>query len=159
MVMIDLSGIGAFVPVLGFLLVFAVVYALLAKTKVLGDNKFISLLVSLCVAIIFLVSSTVIEVVKNITPWVAVFAVMLVFAVVLIGVVLSNKAMEDVFTTAFGWFILLMVIGFFVVSGAMVFSKIYGMPEWTSQPQVLGGVILGVVAIFAAWLMTAGGKK
>ncbi len=159
MVMIDLSGISTFMPVLGFLLVFSIVYALLAKTKTLGENKFISLLVSFCVAIIFLISSTAIEVVKNITPWVAVFAILLVFAVILVGVVLKGDALEKVFSPAFGWVILIFTIGFFVISSAMVFSKIYGMPAWTKQPQVMGGVILAVVAILASWLMTTGGGK
>jgi len=159
MVAIDLSGISTFMPVLGFLLVFSIVYALLAKTKTLGENKFVSLLVSFCVAIIFLISSTAIEVVKSITPWVAVFAVMLVFAVILVGVVLKGEALEKAFSPAVGWFILLFVIGFFVISSIMVFSKIYGMPSWTKQPQVVGGAILAAVAILASWLLTMGGGK
>lgn len=46
MVAIDLTGLGTFMPIFAFLLVFTVTYALLAKTKILGDkNLFIFSLV------------------------------------------------------------------------------------------------------------------
>jgi hypothetical protein len=158
MVEIDISGIATFMPVFGFLLVFTVIYALLSKTKALGDNKFVSLIVSFAVAIIFLISSTAIEVVKNITPWVAVFAVLLVFVVLLVGVILKGDALEKVFTPAFGWFIVIVVMLFFVISGAMVFNKIYTMPSWTKQPQIIGVAILGIITVIASWLLTMKNK-
>lgn len=154
MVEIDISGITTFMPIFGFLLVFTVVYALLSKTKALGDNKFVSLIVSFAVAIIFLVSSTAIEMVKNITPWIAVFAVMLVFVVLLVGVILKGDALEKVFTPAFGWFIVIVVMLFFVISGVMVFNRLYAIPSWTMQPQIVGAAILLVITIIASWLLT-----
>lgn len=154
MVEIDISGIATFMPVFGFLLVFSVVYALLSKTQALGENRFVSILVSFCVAIIFLISSTAIRVVEQITPWVAVFAILLVFVVLLVGVILKADTLEKVFTPAFGWFILVVVIVFFIISGSLILGKAFTMPEWLKQPQMLGIIILGIIAVFASWLLT-----
>ena len=65
---IDLSGLGTFMPVFGFVLIFTVVYALLGKTKVLGEQKFVHIFVSFCVAIVFLISTNAVEYVKVTTP-------------------------------------------------------------------------------------------
>jgi hypothetical protein len=50
---VDISGIYNFMPIFSFLFVFVVVYAILAKTKVLGDQK-VNLLVGFIMAIIFM---------------------------------------------------------------------------------------------------------
>lgn len=154
MVEIDISGIATFVPVFAFLLVFTVTYALLSKTKALGENRFVSILISFAVAIIFLVSSTAIEYVKVITPWFAVFVITLVFIVLLVGVILKTDNLEKVFTPALGWFVLVVVLIFFFISGMQIFGNAFASVQFLNQPQFLGVIILCVIAVAASWLLT-----
>ena len=83
---LDLSGIGTLIPVFGFLLVFTVVFALLAKTKALGEQRWVHVFVSFVVAIITVASANAIEYVKTITPWFAAFVVSILFISLLVGV-------------------------------------------------------------------------
>ena len=68
---IDVSGINFFMPVFSFLFVFVIVYAILAKTKILGDNKFVNLVIGFIMAIIFMSFSSTELYVETIIPWAA----------------------------------------------------------------------------------------
>jgi len=50
---VSLSAVGYFMPIFSFLLVFIVVYALFAKTKILGDGPAVMLFVSFILSIVF----------------------------------------------------------------------------------------------------------
>jgi len=156
MVEIDLSGISTFVPVFGFLLVFVVSYALLGKTKVLGENKFVHILVSFAIAIIFLVSANAVEYVRVVTPWFAAFIVSLLFIALVVGV---TGNMEKIFKPGFTWFIVIVLLLIFVISAIYVFAdvinKYMGEPKaFLLQPQILGVLVLVALTVFAAWLLT-----
>ena len=159
MLTIDLSGIATFIPIFGFLLVFTVTYALLSKTRALGENKFVSILISFVVAIIFLVSANAIEYVRIVTPWFATFIVSLLFIALAVGLIKGD--IEDFFKPAFGWFIVIALILLFVVSAIFIFADTlsrYFAPvgEFLIQPQILGIVVLLVIAVFASWILTKG---
>lgn len=158
MVEIDLSGLSTFVPVFGFLLVFTVVYALLSKTELLGKNRFVHILVSFGIAIIFLVSANAIEYVKVVTPWFAAFIISLLFIGLVVGL-MGKDSMEKIFKPGFAWFIVIVLILIFLVSAAYVFAdvinKYMGEPKaFLLQPQILGVVVLIGLTVFAAWLLT-----
>ncbi len=156
MVEIDLSGIATFIPVFGFLLVFTVIYALLGKTKALGENKFVHILVSFVVAIIFLVSANAIKYVEIVTPWVAAFVVSLLFIVLIVGLIKGN--IEEFFSKKFGWFLVVVLILIFVSSAIYIFGDVIGKyitpKEILASPQIIGIVILLAVTVFASWLLT-----
>lgn len=155
MVAIDISGLTTFVPVFGFLLVFVVVYALLGKTKVLGENKFVHLLISFAISIIFLVSAQAIKFVEFTVPFIAIFIISLVFVGLIVGVIKGN--IEEFFQPAFGWLIVVVIIIFFVFSAIHVFGVAmseYAPAQFVLQPQVLGIIILCAVAFIASWLLT-----
>ncbi len=158
MVEIDLSGISTFIPVFGFLLVFVVVYALLGKTKVLGENKFVHILVSFAISIIFLVSANAIEYVRVVTPWFATFIVSLLFIVLVVGLIKGN--VEEFFKgKGFAWLIIIILIIIFLFSAVYVFAdlinKYLGTPkQFFLQPTILGIIVLVGITILAAWLLT-----
>jgi len=161
MVDIDLTGLGTFVPVFGFLLVFVVTYALLSKTKLLGENKFVHVLTSFAIAIIFLVSANAIEYVRVVTPWFAAFIVSLLFIGLIVGL-MGKESLDKVFKPGFAWFIVIVLIVIFLVSAVYVFAdvinKYMGEPKaFLVQPQILGIVLLVGITIFAAWLLTKKG--
>lgn len=160
MVEIDLSGIGSFIPVFGFLLVFVVTYALLGKTKILGENKFIHILVSFAISIIFLVSANAINYIRVVTPWFAIFVVSILLIMLVVGLMPGDKALESVFKPGFAWFIVIVLMIVFLLSAVYVFSdainKYVGQTpkQFLLKPNVLGVIILGAVTFFAGWLLT-----
>jgi len=162
MVAIDLSGLSTFIPVFGFLLVFTVTYALLGKTKALGENKFVHLLVSFAVSIIFLVSANAVEYVKVVTPWFAAFVISLLLIILVVGLIKGN--IEDFFKPGFGWFIVIVLILIFLFSAISLFGTtltkyLAGPKTFLLQPQVLGVVILLVIAAIVSWLLVREAKK
>ena len=97
-----------------FLLVFFIVFALLEKTKLLGENMFTNLLIGFIVAIIFTTMSSAQEYVETITPWFAVLLVALFFILVLIG--LSQQKIADIMKPGMVWVFLVALILIFLIS-------------------------------------------
>jgi hypothetical protein len=154
---IDLSGLGTFMPVFGFILVFTVVYALLGKTKVLGEQKFVHIFVSFCIAIIFLISANAIEYVKVTTPFFAAFVVSLLFIMLLVG--MFKDPAEFFKAKGFAIFLIVILLIIFVFSAIFVFAPIInqymsGPKNFLLQPQILGVLILIGVTAFTAWLLS-----
>jgi hypothetical protein len=154
---VDFSGLASIIPVFGFLLVFVVVYALLSKTNVLGENKFVHLFTSFCIAIIFLVSANAVEYVKIVTPWFVTFLVSMLFILILAG--LMRGKMEDFIKPGVAWIIIIILIIIFVGSAVYVFADVInqylsGPKEFLLRPQIFGGIILIILALFTSWLIT-----
>lgn len=149
-------------PVLSFILVFVLVYALLGKTKILGENKFIHSLLSLVVGIMLVLTPNAREYTLTVTPWIIVFIVALFFIIMIISFVRGN--IDDIVKNpaiSFGLIAILLLI--FLISGLEVFSaSLYNflhLPvtgEITSillHPSVLGVIILFVVAAVVSWVL------
>ncbi|MEM4703128.1 MAG: hypothetical protein QXP53_01450 [Candidatus Pacearchaeota archaeon] len=156
------AGVSLFLPVFAFLLVFAVVYGLLAKTKILGENKFVHILVSFAIAIIFLASTSTVQFTKVATGWFAAFIISLLFIVLIIGLI--HGKIDDVFGKGFAWFIVIVLILIFIFSGVYVFRDVINTylakpKSFILDPTIFGVVILVALTIFASWLMTREGKK
>jgi len=157
MAVIDFSGLSALIPVFGFLLVFVVVYALLAKTKILGENKFVHIFTSFCIAILFLVSANAVEYVQVITPWFVAFTISMFFILILVG--LMRGKIEDFIKPGVAWIIIIVLIAIFVGSAIYVFGDLIqkylaGPKGFVLQPQILGTIILILLTLFASWLIT-----
>ncbi len=154
---LDFTGLSTMIPVFGFLLVFVVIYALLSKTKILGENKFVHIFTSFCIAILFLVSASAIDYVKVITPWFAAFVISLLFILILVG--LMRGKIEDFIKPGFAWIVIIILILIFVGSAIYVFAdvinKYFAEPkQFLLQPQILGTIVLVIVTLFASWLLT-----
>ena len=160
-----------FVPIIAFLLVFIITYAVLAKTKILGKNNFIHLFVSLLIAVLFVSYSAMSEVTRLAVPWVAVllvilFCMLLVVAFVKgnVDIILKNKIL--------GVAVIVIVLLIFLISAVQVFAPIIKpyLPTATSEvggeanllqvkhvlfnPAVVGMIILLIVAAIASWIVT-----
>ncbi len=158
---VDFSGLASIIPVFGFLLVFVVVYALLSKTKVLGENKFVHIFTSFCIAIFFLVSANAVEYVRIVTPWFVAFIVSLLFILILVG--LMQGKVEDFIKPGVAWIIVLILLAIFVGSAVYVFADainqyLSGPKEFILRPQIFGVIILIAVTLFASWLITRKSK-
>ena len=158
---VDFSGLASIIPVFCFLLVFVVVYALLSKTKVLGENKFVHIFTSFCIAIFFLVSANAVEYVRIVTPWFVAFIVSLLFILILVG--LMQGKVEDFIKPGVAWIIVLILLAIFVGSAVYVFADainqyLSGPKEFILRPQIFGVIILIAVTLFASWLITRKSK-
>lgn len=163
---LDISGIFLFMPVFSFLFVFVVVYAILAKTKILGDSK-VNLLVSFIMAIIFMNVSSLKLYVETITPWFIALLIILFFVLILIG--LATKDFEKMMTPTFAWVVVIILIIVFLIAAIRVFNPIFhpeyvvvsgDYPRVISQirgifdSQVWGSILLLAIAALVAWVLT-----
>jgi len=81
--MIDLSAVGYFNPIFSFVLLFVIVFAILQKSKILGESKPIQAIVGLVLSLIFISVVEVRGYVESVVPWFAVLVVALFFVVFL----------------------------------------------------------------------------
>jgi len=164
---IDISGIYFFMPVFSFLFVFLIVYAVLAKTKILGDSGFVNLLVGFIIAIIFMSFSSLELYVKTVVPWVVVLLICVFLVLLIAG--LSTKDLEKIMTPTFGWVIIGILILVFLISAVRVFNPVFH-PDLiittgenlslleqfreSAGGQFWGTALLIIVAVVVAWVLT-----
>jgi len=165
----DISGLAYFMPIFGFLLVFVVVYALLAKTKILGDSKWANTFTSFVVAIFFASVTSVREYVQHVSVWFAVLIVALFFVLMIIG--FSQKDMDKMMKPGLAWIFIVILIVIFLVAAINVFGNLFGpyLPGASGQggdaflmkarnfvfsDKFLGAVLLLGIAGVATWVLT-----
>lgn len=180
---LDVGLLGYFNVVFSFILVWTLVFALLQKTKVLGEKAGLNGLIAVAVAFLVSLSDNVVEMIRFMIPW---FAIAIIFFVLLILIFMVFGAGEkDIFgyiqkDRSVGWVIIGVVL---VIVGAS-FSNVFGQ-ELLSQaaeggatnvtaggvatgsfqqniyatlfhPKVLGMIVLFAIAIFAIALLSQG---
>ncbi|MBT4166458.1 hypothetical protein HOE04_05450 [archaeon] len=168
---LDISGVFFFMPVFSFLFVFLITYAILVKTKLLGDMNWISVFVSFILAIVFMSFSSIELYVRSIIPWFAVLFV-IVFLVLLIAG-LSTKNLDKVMTTGFAWVMVSILVVVFLIIAIKVFNPVLhpdlivtsgdgtqaGIVEQLRNildTKVAGGLLLAVIAGIVAMVITKG---
>jgi len=151
---VSVSALGFFVPIFAFLLVFIVVYALLAKTKILGGSHWIMIFVSFILAGFFIVEASLVDFVRFSSAWFAVIVIGIFFLLIILA---FSPAKEPLVFLAkgnwFSWAMLGIIIAFFVISSAYVFNWVldWGMiRDWFSSDW-FGMILLLVIAAVVAW--------
>jgi len=162
----DVSVIAYFAPVWAFLAVFIIMFALLVKTGVLGDNKLLILFLSFVIASLFITAATVQQYVLTIIPWMAVLVISLFFILVLIGFVGNAEWMHK----GLGITVVIVAIIVFVVSGIKVFYSVispyfpwsinYGtnaealiLSDWLFSGPVLGAIFILILSGIISWVL------
>src|SRR3989338_1531187 len=162
---VDVSGFSYFLPLMAFFIVFIILYALLVKTKILGDNSFTHLFVSFILAIVFVTAIGVKQYVLTVIPWFAVLIVCLFLIFMIIGFV--GKPIEGMNKTVGVVFVVLLVI-VFLVSAIQVFGNTLGpylpgggtsFADWVYSGQVVGALILLVIAGIVSWVLVKSAKS
>jgi len=74
-----------------WVLIFTLVFAILEKTKVAGENKQVNAIISFAVAIIFIAVKPTRDAIGELVPFLAVFAVILLIFMILYGFVLQGE--------------------------------------------------------------------
>lgn len=159
---LDVTGLQYFSSIFVFLFVWIVVYAVLLWTRILGENKFVSALVSLLLAIFVLISPIATSVVADVAPFLAVIFLFIVLVNVaskmLGGGVEEFPALRGVFLV----FIILII----VIAAGVKIREHANVPSETQEdlsktinlifhPTFLGMVLVFAIAIFTIALLAS----
>ncbi len=137
---------GIFAYLIPFLIVFAVVYGILNKTGLLGDNRGVQATISLGVGLMSLVNDYVPRFFSSLFPYAGMAIAVLLVALVLMGLISDQKFAWRI------WFII-GIVGFI----AVILASFNDMNWWLggtlgdSWPAVLAAVILLVLMYFIIW--------
>jgi len=122
---LDIGLLEYFAIIFPAILIFLLVFALLQKIKILGDNKVINSLVALALAFIVLLSQNILSIVNFAAPW---FVIVFVFLILLLTVFklmgASDENIASVVRTdkVVQWTFI--AIGLIIIMAA--FSNVYG---------------------------------
>jgi hypothetical protein len=153
----SLSPVGYFMPIVSFLFVFVLIYALLQKTKVLGGEKFVSLMISFFLSTFFIYNASLVEWVQNGSAWVIAFFVCLFLIILLVS--FTHGKVDVIINKGMAWAILALVIIVFVISSSYAFNwainwstlKVWAHTDW------FGFVLLLIMAAVVSKVLV--GKK
>jgi len=120
----DVSMIGQLAPVFAFIIVFVLAFALIKKSKILGEHVIFDLLISFIIAIVFASVTGVREIVLSVIPWFAVLLIALFFVLILT----TFACADDVPKKFLVWLFLILMIVVFLIAGIKVFAG-PGSPE------------------------------
>src|SRR3989344_3445264 len=87
-----LGVLNYFAPIFSALLIFAVVYAILHKAQIMGDNKILHSIVAIALGILAMMIPDIVALVNFIAPW---FVVVFIFVVLLLMVYQMFGLKED----------------------------------------------------------------
>lgn len=121
---LELGLLDYFAPVFVGLLVYAIIYALLEKTKIFGDNKGTNGVIALAVALLFLLTPDVLGIVKIITPW---FTILFIFLIMIVLLFMFVGVKQDQVAAAFserGTVWIIIMICFVILFYALM--QVYG---------------------------------
>ncbi|MBI2105362.1 hypothetical protein HYT56_00825 [Candidatus Woesearchaeota archaeon] len=163
------AGLGDFlIPVFIFLLVYAIIYAILKKIKILGDSVNVNAMVAFVLAALFAITPGAMEFITIIAPWFVVlvliaFSILLVFMFGGVGSEKIIKIFEDstVYWTIIMLSIIIIIGGLTAVYGPFLVG---GTPEGSGagssiqrtifNAKVLTTVIILIIFAFAVRLLS-----
>lgn len=166
---VDLSFINYFAPILAFLIVFIVMFALLLKLEIMKDHKWANIFVSFVIASIFVSSAGTRQLTLTIIPWFAVLVICLFLIVVLLSFM---GKMSDSTSKGIGIAFLVLIGLVFLVSAFVVFNEtlINYLPgedfgngdsnpaainllDWLYSPRIAGAILLIVIAAIVSYVL------
>ncbi len=171
---LDISGIYFFMPVISFLFVTMVVYAILVKTKVLGESQWVNLLVSFIMAVIFLSFSSMELYLITLLPWFVVLIVLVFLMLVIFG--FSSGDLKGIMTNKFAWVIVTVLVIIFLIAAIRVFNPVFdsdliltsgdggssgvsGLVNVIFNSTWSGSILLLIIAALVAWFVAGKGGK
>jgi len=158
---IDVSMLEFLSPVFSFLFIFVVVYAVLDKFKLMGENKSVKLVAAFSIAMLFLFSEPARNLISLTTPW---FAVLLVGALILLSVFMfigvpENDLIKAVKDVKVYWPIIIISLLVFTIALVQVFEtgsddlkpgpRTFEGINALVHPRILGAIFLLIIAAFA----------
>lgn len=161
---LDVTGLQHFSSIFVFLFVWIVVYAILAWTKVLGQNNLVTVLVGLLMGIFVLISPLATTVVANTAPFLAV-----IFVLIMLMSIASKMlgGHGDAVPGLKGVMMVFIVFVIIIGVGVQIRSQIDSSTADTKDlsktvnilfnPTFMGVVLIFAIAIFTIALLAQGG--
>ena len=155
-------------PLFSFLFVFLIVFAILQKSKLLGESP-TNVFVGLIMAIIFISFSSLDLYVRTIVPWFIVLLVCTFLILVLAG--FATKDLDWLMKGFFGWALIGILVAVFLIAAIYVFNPVFHPSliiasgenfslveqiRYASEGRIFGTLLLLVIAGLVAWFV---GKK
>lgn len=162
----DITGISYFLPVISFLVIFVISFAVMSKIK-FPENKFLQALVAFLIATLFISVGGARSYIENVTPWFAVILICLFLMLLVIG--LAGKDLEK-WGGVFGKIFVVILFVVFVIAALFVFSSYiapylpwtaaYGstkasstLGDWLYSSHIGGSILLLIISALVAWLL------
>ena len=158
----NLDDIGFYDVALPFLLIFTIVFAILQKIKIFGDNsKNFNAIIALAFAFLVVRQSNIIEVVNLFLPKISLMALIIISVLLLLGVLLSPKKVSGLANSWIGG------VGVILTLAGIAFSFIGSsgalgirFPTWLSLARDDMYLLLGIaIFILFVWFITADPKQ
>lgn len=143
-----------------FILIFTLLFAVLEKIKVLGENRQNHALISLAVAFI-LIATPARTVVANLIPFFAVAAVVLLIFMLLWGFVLQDKVKVEGPLKTILLIVILVAVVIAVLGATGYWSKLIDLlkTEWGIVINIITLIVIGVAAYFVVKSSGGGSSK
>lgn len=175
---LDIGLFQYFNVIFSVLLIFAILFAILHKTKILGENTTINAIVAIAIALMCLLSQNLIDLINFIAPW---FVLVFVFVILLLLIYQTFGATEKDILSAlkgektiqwaiFGVAFLILIAGFAHVWGEKLVQQI-SEGEITAEgtyekniydtlfnPKIIGLIFIFLIAIFAVAFLSGENK-
>ena len=146
---------GVFAYLLPFLFIFAVVFGILNKTKVLGEAKGVQATIALALGLLSLQFDYVSNFFSIFLPYAGIGIEVLLIGVILMGLMYDEDSDNNWVKTVF--FGLGFIIFIVIITTAISDSSFVGGSRFSdSWPAILAGIILLLLIAFVVW---GGGKK
>jgi len=148
------SDIGVFAYVLPFLIIFALVYGVLDKTKLLGENKGVNSVIGLSFGLLALQFDIVSGFYASIFPYAGMALAVFLVALILMGLVMGEKD-----NLKWIWFIIGLVAFLFVLFGALGDTYWLGGVGYSLADMGPSLFALLIIVGLMYFVIASGGKK
>ena len=158
--MASVVALSYFMPILSFLLVFVLIYAILKKTEILGEDEWVALLISFVLAVFFIAEASLVDFVNFSSAWFAVFIVCVFFILVLVGFLGKDALGTITGNKGVAWTLLGALIVFFIISSAYTFNWAVNWStvwDW-AYTDWAGMILLLIVAIVVSLVLARKAK-
>ncbi|MEI6850207.1 MAG: hypothetical protein WCK29_04155 [archaeon] len=135
--------------ILAFVLIFTLVFAVLQKSKILGDGKKqIDALIALAIALIVISVGSVLDFIQHIIPFMAIGLVIILVFMILMGAVFADGTLKEMPWLKWVFAIVILVA---VIVAVLVFTKgwDYILSFFSSDGSWAGNLILIVIIVLA----------
>jgi hypothetical protein len=160
---LDIAGLQQFSSIFVFIFIWLVVYAILAFSKILGENKAINIMIGLVVGILVLFSPIATGVIEYIAPWFAVIFIFVIFVTIALKLFGATgvESLGSLRTVTFVVIILVLIVGALsyvrqqvTVPGDNETSVDYGKTTTILfHPKILGIIFVMIIAVFTIVLL------
>ncbi len=120
---LDMSLLESFSGLFLFIMIYAITYAVLGLTKVLGDSKTIQAVVAFCFALFMALASKPSQVVQGMVPWIGLLIIVSMFLLMSMRFLFGSdgddimiKVLGGGSKTSAGWWIFITISGILLIS-------------------------------------------